>query len=468
MDVKDILDIESIDGMLKILKDDTKTTPYTDIADYIKYYDGEHPIITERPDESVTEPDGKNSDGTPKEKTVAKIRTRKVLNYQIQIINTAESMLFGKEPTFVLNNDEEKFKDLFSEFQKVYKEGRFNFSVKELLQRVSIETKAVEFFFWDEGQEKIKSMIWASKFGDKVWAHFNSDRDLDAITREYDDEILEKGEKVKQKVIQIYTAESLTVIKDVSGTLIREKPVKNPYEMIQAVYIEQEYPEWYYVKELVSINERSESQQTDVNKRIGNPGIMLKGKVDRMPSYDSDVKVFKSEGKDDGTGKMNYGEVSLIESKGAPEGIENQLKRTDSEIYKFSWPDLSFLRDVIKTGQASGVAIKLMMTDAFIMKGIKEKTYLPAMERRNNIIKKMMSVNSTGDYTELDISITLNSIIPENELELIEGLTLATGGQTIMSQETAVSQNPKISDTSSEIEKIKTEESEITGGTDTV
>ena len=59
---------------------------------------------------------------------------------------------------------------------------------------------------------------------------------------------------------------------------------------------------------------------------------------------------------------------------------------------------------------------------------------------------------------ELKIGIEFGSILPTDEDELVKSLSLARGGEPIMSEETAVRKNPLVDDADSDLENLKTEQ----------
>jgi hypothetical protein len=101
-----------------------------------------------------------------------------------------------------------------------------------------------------------------------------------------------------------------------------------------------------------------------------------------------------------------------------------ELKDHQSDMYKLSWPDLSFLREM-SVGQLSGTAIKLMFTDAFVKIGVKRGIF-EDFSRRVSVMKAMLAKSQGEVFNELNISVTFNSILPENIVELADTLAVAT------------------------------------------
>ena len=185
---------------------------------------------------------------------------------------------------------------------------------------------------------------------------------------------------------------------------------------------------------MISKQEYVRSQNSDVNKRIGNPNVVVNGKVSGMPDVEQDVKVWNTEPVPDGQGGTLESSVQYLQLTGASEAISKELEEHRKDMYKLTWPDLSFLRESIKTGSLSGVAIKLMFTDSFVKIGLK-KAIFEDFSRRVSILKRMLAVAQGGVFDELNISVTFNSILPENTAEIADYLAVAVNaGMTSKSQ----------------------------------
>lgn len=154
---------------------------------------------------------------------------------------------------------------------------------------------------------------------------------------------------------------------------------------------------------------------------------MIEGNVGSMPDYDSDVKIINTKPQIDAEGRMISSKVSLLDTKAAPESIKLEMERNDQYIYKFTWPDLSWLLNGVKTGSLSGTAIKLMFTSAEAKIATKLEV-LEDLSRRISVMKAMLQVAKGGAFELLDIEVKFNSILPENMTEITEMLSTATMG----------------------------------------
>ena len=195
-----------------------------------------------------------------------------------------------------------------------------------------------------------------------------------------------------------------------------------------------------------------------MNVRIGNPPVVIEGNVGSMPDYDSDVKIIRTMPIIDTEGKSISSKVYLLDTQAAPESVKLEMERNDQYIYKFSWPDLSWLLNGIKTGSLSGTAIKLMFTSA----EAKITTKLEVLEdlsRRISIMKTMLQKAKGGAFDLLEIDVKFNSILPENLTEITDMLSTAVNAK-MTSKQNAVSQLGYNENPSAIYDQIKIEESE--------
>ena len=470
MDISEILSLPQ-DQWLAELQIDPVTG--RNIQANIDYYDGKHAILTDpdRKDYTIDKWEIDPETNQPKvgsngQKIAAAPetikRTRLVLNYQQQIIDTAVGMCVGNPVTLTLNNaDESGHSEAFEIFEDQWRnKTRLDTFSKGMSRSLFKESMCAEVFFIDPKDEDkdIKVKLLSKENGDDIWAHFNDDGSLDAITRKFTKRALADGKAEDVEIVQIWTAEKLYT--QTNGSDFDEN--KNPYGKIPIVYYDQKYPEFHIIKELITKQEYVRSQNSDVNKRIGNPNVVVTGDLVDTPDVDQDVKVWNAKPTQDQDGKLVNSKVEYLQLDGAPAAIEAELKAHNQDMYKLTWPDLSFLRDSIKTGTLSGTAIKLMFTDAFVKIGNKREIY-EDFSRRVSIMKRMLAV-STGKkvFDELNISVTFNSILPENLSELTSTLSEAVSGKITSEKQaqqlwTGNNNNPNVGD---EIE----EEQGIIGG----
>ena len=221
--------------------------------------------------------------------------------------------------------------------------------------------------------------------------------------------------------------------------------MKNPKgtTKILFAFFEQEYPEYWFVMNIIDKQDYARSQHSDVNTRIGNPALVVNGKLATKPKISDAVKIYEiqSTGNSlDGTSSSSSADMKYLEVKGAPESVELELKNNERDIYRFSWPDLYMLIEKAISGNLSSKSIKLMFTHVSA-KISEERENWDEMVRRCISIMKDISAAINGDdhIRDLDIKFKYNSILPSSTDDLVNMLSSAVGAN-ITTHERAASQ----------------------------
>jgi SPP1 family phage portal protein len=121
-------------------------------------------------------------------------------------------------------------------------------------------------------------------------------------------------------------------------------------------------------------------------------------------------------------------------------------------------PDMSFTNLKGMTS-VSGIAIKMMFMDAIFKARDKQEIFGTGLDRRLNILRAIAGLVDAGSRQsalDADISIMFNDVLPSDTASLVNALSVATGGEPIMSSETAVRMNPYVSNPEEEILKMQT------------
>jgi hypothetical protein len=432
-----------------------------------KYFKGDHPILTDPDRQDVyvdiyktdlkgvqilDENDRPIISGSKKIK-----RTRKVLNYQQQIVETAVAMVFGAPVDLVLNNSDksETINKAFQEFKIQWNKCKMDSFLKKLAKNLFIETKNAVIFYMEEGDpdKDIKLKLLCFDKGDYLWMHLDDNDKCDAITRVFVKRMIVEGKVTEVEITQVYTALKLY---EKIGEVVTE--TVNPYGKIPIAFFAQNETEWQPGKELITKMEYTRSQLSDVNTRVGNPAVVIDGEIASMPDYDADVKTFNTIPVQSGETLLKSS-VYLLESKGAPESVKMEIEMDKFDMYKFTWPDLSFLMEAIKTGALSGAAIRLMFTNAFAKMANKYETF-EDLGRIISIMKAVLQTAKGGVFDQLDISVRFNSILPDNIVELTDMYSTAVNAG-LTSKQNAISQLPYNENAQTVIDEVLAEQTAI-------
>jgi len=449
MNIKEILEKHGED-FAKLTEVLCKDRIDRDIEKYRKEYIGEHSIL-DRPDKIA----GKG-------KTLKRIPQAKlVIRYQKKIVNMAVSFLFGDPIKLILGNKEDKYQETFSLIDDVWTKNKLDYFNKKLARRLFVETKAAELWYTTidkENKKHIKVALLCEKNGDDIYAHFNENGDMDAFIRRYK---LEDPDGKSYEHVDIYTAENFIygIKKDVWQTEKKD----NLYKKIPVIYYDQDEPEWTSVESEIDRSEMLISKFADTNDYFGAPILKIKGKITNPPEKEEVGRILRFKGETNAEGKMDYGDADYLVWKNAPEATKIEYDILKDIIYSItSTPDLSF-NNVQGLTKTSGEALKFLFMDAILKSKDKEELFGEALTRRINLLKAILSVTDVKakqSLEELDISIEFGDILPRSVTELVKSLSMARGGDAIMSNDEAVRQNPLVSDAEEDIKRMEKEKGE--------
>jgi len=443
----------------------SKDTHYEENIDtWMDEYGMEHDIF-ERPDKQI------GSGSTSKIVEQAKLG----IPFQKKIVNSAVSFLFGDPVNIVKNNKEESFDKLYSNFIESYDGAKLDYHNKKLARRLFVESRVAELLYirpYETGDEpteenpepkktltkKLKVLLLCRKNGDEIYPVFDGYGDMTAFIRKYDYEDL-SGDAVKTvQKIELYTAKFYYFAKKSDDWSVEKFP--NVFGKIPVIYYEQDDSEWADVQSLINRVELLISKNADTNDYFGSPAVVSKGKLKTAPEKGEVGKFFEIEPVVS-EGNTTYGDIEYLTWDVAPEAMKLEYEMLKDLIFsQTDTPDLSF-NNVKGIGDLSGIAMKFMFWGSLLKAKDKQEVFGENLERRNNLIKAMLSKsNLTGNkgMEDLDLSIEFQESLPQNTMEMVELLVSATGGKAIMSQETAIQQNPLVDSPQDEVDAVKEEE----------
>lgn len=447
MNIKDILKKHGKD-FSKLTETLCKDPVERDVEKYRKEYEGEHDIL-DREVKTI----GKGT-------TLKRIEQAKlVIRYQRKIVNMAVSFLFGDPAKMILDNKEDKYQEIFALIDDVWNKNKLEYFNKKLARRLFVETKVAELWYVlidDQNIKHVKVALLCDENGDSIFAHFNENGDMDAFTRRY------KLEDVDGKLydhVDIYTAENYHFGTKKGEDWQVEKKV-NHFGKIPVIYYVQAEPEWASVQTEIDRIEMLVSKSADTNDYFGSPLLKIMGKVENAPEKGEVGKLLQFKGESNAEGKTEYGDAKYLTWEHAPEAVKLEFETLKDIIYSLtSTPDLSF-NNVQGLTKTSGEALKFLFMDAILKAKDKEEIFGEALTRRVNLLKAILSVTdvrSKQALEEMDISIKFGDILPQSVTETIKALSTARGGDSIMSSDEAVRQNPLVSDPEEDIKRMEEE-----------
>jgi len=386
-----------------------------------------------------------------------------------KIVRTATAFEVGKPPVLIPSEKN----NLTKLVELIWKNCRLDHIIFEMIRFKKSETQsAVQFYIQDvEPTSFFAKML--SKFGitnkktirtklldnndGQMYPYFDSQNNLILFMWVYD---YNSGNK-KTTYYEVWTKEIMYrySLENGSYTLISNK--KHGFDRIPIVYVSQEQPEWFEVKELIDRYEVSLSKLGSSNDYFAHPILATYGEVQNLPDKDESGKVInfpRIVDENDPT-KYSNGDAKFLTADGDNAAKTLELDTLYKNIHSMSsTPDLSF-ENVKGLGTVSGVAMKLMFMDAIIKALSNEGENRTAVERMLNIIISGIinttNVSLKSQSNNLYYDVKFNSIIPSDFKEIVDWVT-SLRDKGMLSKETALSLLD-IVDVQAELQKIKEE-----------
>ena len=352
------------------------------------------------------------------------------INFAKKIVTTATAFEVGKPVTLIASEDSE----LPKLFHQIWKANRVDSKIADLVRIKKSETQAaIQFYIADLKPESVLGKILV-KLGFKSQAKEIKSKVLnnkDGIMTPYFDKtgnmILFMWQyKAKDSVsgkelnhVEIWDSEKYHYLNDANGKMsYTDKVLPHGFDRIPIVYVSQEDPEWFDVKEMIDRMEVSLSKLGASNDYSAYPLLQIFGEVESFPDKDESGKVLQFPMKKDDEGKYVNGKAEFLTASNAVESAKLELETLKGFIYSISHtPDLSF--DNVKgLGNVSAVALKLLFLDAVIKATMNEGENRTMIERIVNVILSGITITTNTNLAKqgqsLYYDIVFNSIIPDD------------------------------------------------------
>lgn len=420
-----------------------------------------------RPDKKVKRATGqKDSEGKDVYSDAIEKVNRISVPFQKIIVNRAVGFLLGNPVKVKRYASSELQETLASMVEKTLDDNKIIYFDRKLARTVMSQCEAAELWYLVEDPEfwktrldkstaakfKLRVKLLSPKDGDKLFPLFDDYGDMVAFSREY---ITVEGET---KITHFDTWTSNLVIKreKQSEWIVDSKP--NLLQKIPVIYYAQEEPEWEDAQSMIDRFENKLSNFGDTNDYFGSPMVKVSGKVLSLPGKTSSGKILEME-KDATADYMAWSH--------APESEKLEFEILKELIYSTTQtPNISFEQMKAIGSTLSGFALKLMFTDAHLKTENKVELFGEMFLRRLNLLKHILgnviNVKLQSEVENLFLEPVFTPYLPKNTKEDVEILSIARMGKPLISNETALENNPLVSEVSEEIERMKADiEAEI-------
>jgi SPP1 family phage portal protein len=392
------------------------------------------------------------------------------INFAKKIVTTAAAFEVGKPVTLIPSEDN----NLSKLVKQIWRTLRLDALVQQLVISKKSETQsAIQFYVVDVEQtsllNKILSKLKLKNQAKEIKAKhlINSKGIMTPVFDEQDSMILFMWEFKTIDIdgnavnnVQVWDKVNRYDYSDASGSMIATDTKPHGFDRIPIVYVAQDEPEWFDVKEMIDRIETTLSKLGGSNDYTAYPLLKVFGEIKALPEKEDNGKVLQFPIKVNEEGKEIKGDAEFLESQGAAESMALELEKLEAFIYSISdTPNLSF--DNVKgIGQLSGVAMKLMFMGAVIKASINEGYNRTMIERMINIIiSGITNTTNTALSTEsnaLYYEVQFNSILPDDLKEAVE-IARSAVEAGIMSKKTAIEYLGMNEDTDEELSLIQAE-----------
>ena len=389
-----------------------------------------------------------------------------------KIVTTSTAFEVG-EPVTLVASEENSLSTLFKQIWKI---NRIDSLIQKLVMNKKKETQsAIQFYISNiepngtlnkilvkvglKAQAKeIKSKVLENSKG-VMTPYFSSTGDMILFMWEYESSF---NDKTIQNV-EIWSKERYFYLNNSSGEMaFISNNIAHGFDRIPIVYVSQDEPEWFEVKELIDRYEVTLSKMGASNDYSAYPILMTFGEIKSLPGKDEGGKVINfpitPTLADGSTNPFPHGKAEFLTAENAVESQKLEIETIEKLIhYISSTPNLSF--DNLKgLGAMSGVAIKLMFLDAIIKASINKGENRTMIERIINVIMsgmvKTTNIALAKQSQSLFFDIIFNSILPDDLKEAIDMAVSAKGGG-VASSKTVVKMLGLVDDIDEELKDIE-------------
>ncbi|MFS0489899.1 phage portal protein [Leadbetterella byssophila] len=472
--INEILSQPSIDEVIKDLKSG-RGTELPAVAEYKRQLEPkQHKVMSEdeRPDKKVKVD---NSNGA---QNSGAYRTEKVnriaLAIQKRIVKSAASFLFGNPVNLIADTEgNDKKEDVFKALKKVEFDNKTRSLNKRISRIVSSATEVAEYWYLVPTPEedrygfsakfKLKCAIYDPLEGNTLYPYFDDYGDLVAFSRgfnikgtdgkdvEYFETFATVGEGDAEKKVHHYMWSK----SEGGWTLSEGFPRVLETSKIPIVYGRQPAVEWEDVQGIIERLETLLSNFADTNDYFASPTFFITGTITGWARKGDTGKIIQG---DDGA------KAQILSWDRAPESVKLEIETLMKLINTLTQTaDTSFdaMKDI---GSISGVALKLLFTDAHLKVQDKLEIFEEYLQRRYSVILSFLEKLNVKDKTFVDACRTI-SVEPEirpysitDEREQVEIALLASGNKPFVSQKTTIENMGWAKDAEAEYAQLKEEE----------
>lgn len=343
-----------------------------------------------------------------------------------------------------------KAADAFERFKEILKDTRFDSNMRTCKTLAGAETlcaKLYHIYLDSENEFQVMVKVLAKSYGDDLYYKFDDFGRLILFARQFKIQDNEGNDEVH---CDIYTAETIYRCTQVAigWEVVAEKNFIGKIPVL--LYLQDR--EWGDVQALIERRENIQCRDADMNDYFSNPKLVGDGLIEGAINPDDPAQIIQTQ---------NGGKVYYLTYDSAPENRKRECDTLDSFIYGLTY-SVNPASEVIKDMKIpSGVSWEYMFMFPMLKAKNHQDLYGELIDREINVLKAIVGVlypelKLNGQLAALNISYQFSTPMPNNEADTLDIIQKSINSGT-MSQETAVSQNPRIKNPKTEMERLNSE-----------
>lgn len=415
---------------------------YAEAVEKSKEYDPEQHKVMKRQDKMITNKAG------------LLVRVEKVAKlpvpYQRYINEVALVFLLGKPLTW--SNADENSAEAFEAFLQLIKDTHFNSKLRECKRLAGSETEAAMLFRPyrdDDGKPQTQIRVLAASKGDEIYTRWDIYGNLLTAAWGY------KGktgiDDSTTECMEIYTPEyTYHAVKAKIGWEVTKEV--NLIGKIPLIIFRQE-EEWKGVQRLIDRNEEKHSHTADTNDYFEDPMLLLKADIIKnMPDKKQNGKTIAVHGDVDIDKAAKF-----VTYDQASESKKLETEWLDDTILNMSFTPKITLDSMEKVAQLSAKALRTVLLLGYMKADKRKDTWDEMMDRTasliTSIIGNVMDVSLYKQCQTMKVEHHWSEPFGDDITDTLRNIAEAYGAG-IMSEETAIEQNPLIRDKELEKERL--------------
>lgn len=372
-------------------------------------------------------------------------------------------------------------------------ENKMEFKSTEIAERMMSELQVAELWYsepvekgyWGEtspkGTSRMRMKVISPSLGDTLLPVFNSAGELIYFARGYKSKrdrtadinfndptaiIATPLGNDEIEHLDIYSKDRVLKFEQDKGVWDLKDTIKYSYGKLPIIYYSQAQPEWHDVQPVIERLETLISNFADVVDSNASPVLFAKGIIKSLPARGDVAKVINvvpqmnKDGVEVGSSDLKY-----ITWDAAPEAIKLETDNLVNFIYTCTQtPDIS-TKGMGELSINSGTGFDRVFIDAHLAAMRHTNgTYGECTQRSLNfLVSACISIDASLRFAaNLQLSPEFPIFRINDERETIDMLMTATGGEPLLSQETAVGRTGLVQDAEGEYAKIQKEKATLT------